>query len=153
MPKNHTLFRSRVRASAGLISVTAMLLAISGCVGQPAALVASTPSPSAAAPVEGAQSIEEAWALIGCDIGGDTHGKIIEADYMVTRNGQCRPWADLNTTVAFHQVESAEAMDVLFERALGDFAPELLFVDGLVVIRANSESAVERLELVYDHRE
>jgi len=144
-----TTFR---RLKSGLIAIAATALLVSGCSLLPstsAGPVETSPTPSALPVPEGAKTIEEAWEVLGCSVEDGTAKKIIETDYVTDRTAICDPWDDLDATVGFYQVPDAESMVFLVERAMAEFPPESLFVDGLVLVRAIDEPATARLKPLY----
>jgi len=148
-----TTFR---RLKSGLIAIAATALLVSGCSLLPstsAVPVETSPTPSALPVPEGAKTIEEAWEVLGCSVEDGTAKKIIETDYVTDRTAICDPWDDLDATVGFYQVPDAESMVFLVERAMAEFPPESLFVDGLVLVRAIDEPATARLKPLYDQYE
>ena len=148
-----TTFR---RLKSGLIAIAATALLLSGCSLLPstsAGPVETSPTPSALPVPEGAKTIEEAWEVLGCSVEDGTAKKIIETDYVTDRTAICDPWDDLDATVGFYQVPDAESMVFLVERAMAEFPPESLFVDGLVLVRAIDEPATARLKPLYDQYE
>ena len=152
MPSPTTSFR----LLSGLVALAATALVLGGCSLLPstsAGPVEITPTPAALPVPDGAKTIEEAWEVLGCSVEDGTAKKIIETDYVTDRTATCDPWDDLDATVGFYQVPDAESMVFLVERAMAEFPPVSLFVDGLVLVRAIDEPATERLKPLYDQYE
>jgi len=144
----------QLTSAVAAFAATALLL--TGCAMVPstsAGPVETSPAPSALPVPEGAKTIEEAWEVLGCSVEDGTAKKIIETDYVTDRTAICDPWDDLDATVGFYQVPDAESMNFLVERAMAEFPPESLFVDGLVLVRAIDEAATARLKPLYDRYE
>lgn len=150
---------------AAALSVAVVISVTAGCGGQgePAATPSTeVPAPSATAEPEkpsptpttdGAQTIEDVWAKIGCSTDDPTGTRgildITEAEAPVVSTGTCTPYED-GGMVFFFQLPSADDVPAWLDSgALEVGATDALYTDGAVVILATDAGTAQEFETLF----